>query len=430
MRVTYLVLATTIASGQPARDPSAVLEQARSRFRELSRNLEKYVCTETIQRSYYRRTSIPDEGGQVCSAARSTNDPLEIESTDRVRLEVSVAEGRELHSWPGATRFETRDVDELIRNGPVSTGGFGGDLSGVFDHAGVTFSYRGERSVNGKLLYEYHYMVPVDASRFEVKGGGAHHPVAYEGEFQLDPESLELESLTIRADELPSDLPICSATTTLDYRRVHIGNSDLLLPSRSALQLELKYGRFARNITTYASCREYQAESAINFDTVSTVGSTTTSPAGRFRVALPIGVPVTLALEGAIDTDSSCTGDPIAARVIKPVRLSRSTQDVIPAGAIVRGRVRRVEHHLSPTPYFLIAISFNRIEFDGYVAPFAARHEADQAVAKEVGANLALRETGTRLWAVGTFLFRTSKSRIVLPAGSESQWFTLSAASR
>jgi hypothetical protein len=111
--------------------------------------------------------------------------------------------------------------------------------------------------------------------------------------------------------------------------------------------------------------------------------------------------------------------------VIKPVRRAGSGEVLIPAGAMVRGRIRRVEHHLSPSPYFLVAIAFNRVESQGFVSPFAARSEPDAALTKELDANLKVRETGFRFWGVGTFLFRTPKSTSVIPAGFESKWFTL-----
>jgi hypothetical protein len=343
---------------------------------------------------------------------------------------VTVSQGRELHSWPGATRFDARDVDELIRDGPVSTGAFGGHLATLFGKPGVTIQYNGERLANGKTVFEYRYRVPLDASHFEIKAASAWHPVAYEGDFQIDPQSLELERLTIRTAELPSVAAFCQAATTLDYQRVHIGDSDVLLPRQSRLEILLKNGKEARNVTTFANCREYQAESEISFKAPVDTETTATRSTGRGRVALPIGLPVTLALAEPIDTATAAAGDPIDARVVKPVHRAGSTEELIPAGAIVHGRIRRVERYLLPTPYILVAMSFNRVDVQGVVSPFVARSEADAALARELGANLAIRETGIWFWGVGTFLFPTSKSHTVMPAGFESKWFTLATGGR
>jgi len=431
MRIVPLLLAAAAASGQTTRDPNAVLDQALGRLREMSRLLERYVCIETVERSYYQRVvprDAPVLPGAVpaCGAAASPDSaPLQLEATDRVRLEVSVFQGRELHSWPGATRFDARDVDELIGEGPVSTGAFGGYLAGIFARQGVAFRYLGERSVSGKTVFEYGYSVPLDASSFEIRVDEAWRAAAYEGEFQIDPQTLELERLSIRTTELPSGAPFCQASTSLDYQRVHVGDSDLLLPRRSQLEIVLHSTRETRNVTTFSNCREYQAESEIIFDTTSSTESNTAPRFGRGRVALPIGLPVTLALKDAIDTTAASAGDPVAARVVKPVKRPGSNEELIPAGAMVYGHIRRVEHHHLPAPYFLLSIAFNRVDVQGAIAPFFARSEANAELAKELGANVAIRGSGVRLWGVGTFLFPTNKSHVVIPAGFESKWFTL-----
>ena len=129
LRVAALpLLAVAAAGAQATHDPAAVLEQARTKLKALAQNLEKYVCVETISRSYYQRVA-PRKGPavpeQTACAPPPPGDPYELDTTDRVRLEVTVSAGTELHSWPGATRFDERNVDDLIRNGPVSTGSFG-----------------------------------------------------------------------------------------------------------------------------------------------------------------------------------------------------------------------------------------------------------------------------------------------------------------
>lgn len=438
MRSALLLVAAALASGQSARDPDTVLEQARARLRAMSQSLEKYVCVETLDRSYYQRVlpaeapALPD-APPVCGkapAGGAAREPLQLESTDRVRLEVTVSEGHELHSWPGATRFDTRDVDDLIRNGPVSTGSFGAYLASVFDQPGVTFHFNGERSANGKTLFEYRYQAPRSASRFEIKVDAAWRPAAYEGEIRIDPQSFELERLTIRIDEAPPGAAFCEAGATLDYQRVHIGDGEILLPRQSQLEIALQDGRQTSNITTFTNCREYQAESEIVFDAPSGAESTAAPRAGRGRVTLPIGLPVTLALAAPIDTATAAAGDPIAAKVVKPVLRPGTKEELIPAGATVHGRIRRVERHLLPTPYFKIAIAFNRVDVQGVLSPFVARSEADDYLAKRLGASLALRDTGIWYWGVGTFLFPSSKSQIVIPAGYESKWFTLATGGR
>jgi len=424
-----------MAYGQALPDPNVVLEQARTGLQALAQSLEKYVCVETVNRSYYQRVTPRDDpvrtGPQAaCVPPAGGSEPHRLEFTDRVRLEVTISEGSELHSWPGATRFDERNVDELIRNGPVSTGAFGGYLTSVFGQPGVSYQYQGEQTANGKTLFEYAYRVPLAASHFEIKTDAGWRTTAYEGEFRLDARTSELERLIVRTVELPSGAAFCQASAALDYHSVHIGDSDVLLPRESQLEIRLNSGAETRNDTTFANCREYQAESEVVFDESSTAGSSAPTGAGRGRVALPLGLPVTLALDGPIDTATAAAGDPVTAKVVRAVRRPGSVEELIPAGAEVRGRIRRVEHHLAPSPYFRVVLAFNRVEVNGVVSPFVVRSEPDEALARKLGANLELRDTGIFYWGVGTFLFPSTKSSIVIPAGLESKWFTLATGGR
>ncbi len=426
MRFAILLAASAVVFGQTPGDATAVLERARARLQAMAHDLEKYVCVETVNRSYYRRVESQDPaacGPDGENASRS--DPHELEFTDRVRLEVTLSDGRELHSWPGATRFDTRNIDEIIRDGPVSTGSYGGYLAGIFASPGVTFQYSGTQQRDGKTLFAYSYRVPLGASRFQIKVGSGWLPAAYEGEIQINPESLELEHLTVRTNELPAGAPFCSASTTLEYELVHVGDSDVLLPRQSQLDIQIKSGRQTRNTITFSACREYKAESEIVFAGDPGPASAVAPVAGRGRVALPIGLPVTLSLVDPIDSATAAAGDPVTATVVKPVLRAGSREVLIPAGAQVRGRIRRVEHYFWPEPYFRIAASFNRVETGGIVSPFFARHEADSQLAKELDANVVPRDTGIWFWGVGTFLFPSKKDHMTVPTGFESKWFTL-----
>ncbi len=428
-RILLVLAAAALLRGQSPGDPERLLEKARARFQAMARALEKYVCVETVNRDYYRRAEpLPRAAcSQAIATPATPADGVQLEFTDRVRLEVTVSDGRELHSWPGATRFDTRNIDEIIRDGPVSTGSYGGYLAGIFGPAGVVFQYTGQQERNGKKLYVYHYRVPVQASRFQIKIGADWVAVAYDGEFEVDPETIDLVRLTVRVNELPAQAPFCAAATTLEYTPAHVGDSDILLPKQSQLEIALNSGRQTRNTITFSGCREYQAESEISFASADAPASTVSPTAGRGHVALPIGLPVTLALSEAIDSSTAAAGDPVAASVVKPVLNPETGAVLIPAGAVVRGRIRRVEHYLTPEPYFRISASFNRVESQGLVSPFFARHEADSRLAKELDANVAPRDTGIWFWGVGTFLYPTKKNRTVIPAGFESKWFTLDA---
>lgn len=412
-------------------EPDRALERARVKIQELTKRLDRYVCVETVDRSYFSPIANSPAGSPLCSPAATGHleERYQLASTDRLRVEVTATQSRELHSWPGATGFDLRDIDELIANGPISTGSFALYLSSIFSRPGVLFQYEGEDTANGRRRLRYHYRAPAETSHFDLRSGGAWRPVAFEGEFWIDPETFELDMLTVRASQLPAEAALCAVASTLEYNALQIGDGKLMLPRRSQLEIIYRNGQATRNEATFGSCREYQAESELHFEDTTGQAEAAAGRTARGRVAVPLGLPVTLALETAIDSATAATGDPVSAKVVKAVRKPGAKEDLIPAGTIVHGRIRRMEHHLLPQPYFLIAIAFNRMELHGALDPFAARHEADPALAKELGAQLNLRATGIWFWNVGMFLFRTDKPRQIMPAGFESQWFTLAVGS-
>ncbi len=433
IRQALPVLMLVVARGQAERDPGEVLERARANLQSMTRRLAKYACLETVDRIYYEPPPEPSEplSCKVIQAARNRRAaPLTIDATDRLRLEVTVSEGHEIHAWPGATRFDTRDVDEIIHEGPIGTGTFGTHLIGVFDNPAVDFHYVTEKTDGDRKVLEYRYHVSAEASRYRVKTGATWQTMPYDGTFWLDSESLDLRRFTVEAASLPPGSSMCQLDATMDYQRVRIGDGDMLLPREGQLGIVMDNAEETSNLTTFSDCREYQAESALRFDSSADVEGAAAKPVVREPLALPIGLPIELALEAPIDTGKAAAGDLISAKVMKPVRRSGSGDVVIPAGAIVRGRITRMEHHMLPRPYFLVAISYNRLVRGDISSPFAAKYDGSMELGKQLGAALHSRSRGLEFWDVGTFLFPSNKPTFVLPAGYETKWYTLATPTR
>jgi hypothetical protein len=436
--VAWFVL-SLVLPGRAASDPEELLSRARSRLQSAARGLSKYACIETVERQYYLPVREDDAApqsqaaGSFCAMAEADRNSIQgapkLDATDRLRLEVTISEGREIYSFPGATRFDTRNIDEIIRQGPIGTGSFGAHLLGVFDNPGVAFQFSGEQTSGLRTLLEYRFHVPLEASHYRVKLANSWQPQAYDGSFWLDAEGLDLQRLVIGAENVPPATTICALNAELDYHRIHIGDSEALLPSKAQLHITLESSRQTHSITTFSDCREYQAESALVFEDEPQVGAATARPRGA-PIAAPIGLPLVLALTEPIDTDTAAAGDVVSARVVQAVHRPHSNEVLIPANATVRGRVTRLEHHFFPSPYFLIALSFNRLEIQGEFSFFAARSDTNTDLAKELGANVFGPSGGLGYWNVGTFLFPTSKRRYVMPAGFESKWFTLATRGR
>src|SRR5260370_28562281 len=91
------------------------------------------------------------------------------------------------------------------------------------------------------------------------------------GLFGADADTLEVVRLEVRSEGLPLDFPISSAVNTIDYARVQIGSSSILLPQTARLYLEHSSGERRRNFTEFSHCRQYAGSSAVSFETATAI---------------------------------------------------------------------------------------------------------------------------------------------------------------
>jgi hypothetical protein len=203
------------------------------------------------------------------------------------------------------------------------------------------------------------------------------------------------------SDELPPETSLCEVSTTNEYPREN--NLGVLLPSVSRSHDIVRDATETELVTTFSDCRE----SAL-------------PPAGREMpqdVALPQQT-LELALSTPIDTASAAAGDVISARLTQPLLRSKSSEILAPAGSIVTGRIVQMEHRVVPRNYFVVSMSFDRVEVDGKF--FNLRIKSD--------GNVILKPKSARPdpeWPMGTFSFPATNSRYVIPAGFKSKWFTV-----
>jgi hypothetical protein len=372
-----LLLVAAVAYAQTAPDPDDVLDGARTKIRTTMRSLPKYTCLQTIDRTYYAPAAAHFEAAscdRMSADQKSRHKPLRIDSTDRVRQEVAQGVDGEIHSFPQASRFDLTEIDQMVDSGPFGTGTFGGQLLDIFDNDGTHYDYRGQKSREGRQVMVFGYVVAETVSHYEIRADGAWLTTGFSGTFEVDPESLEIQRVTIQTPELPDETHLCQADTTLDYQRVTIGDGTLLLPRQSQLRLISRNGQETNNTAVFSGCREYRAESALRFDTPTAERETPTAP-GNVRPPVPPKLAVDLRLNTAIDTETSAAGDPVSATVVHAIHSYQSAETLIPAGAVVHGRISRIEHHFSPMEYLSIGIAFESVEFDGGPSPFAARTE-------------------------------------------------------
>ena len=169
-------LACSLVSSAQSDIPKHVLDLA-----QLKRNIKadlalipNFTCLETIERS------------------RRKNREQPFNHVDTVNVEVAVANGREIYSWPGANQFEDRDITAMVSAGTIANGSFAGEIQSVLVNNVSTITWRGEEEKFGHRTLHWDYRIPYNLSGWTVNYGGRAGRVSAAGSFWADAASLEL----------------------------------------------------------------------------------------------------------------------------------------------------------------------------------------------------------------------------------------------
>jgi len=421
MRLYMLLAAATALCAQQPLDPTERLARARQILVERDKRLPDYTCVQTIDRQYFKRrhTDAPFSCAQAHSA-----DPrdLVLESTDRVRLDIKVSQGTEIGSWAGG-QFSSRSIFDLVGEGPYGTGMLGSMLMDIFMNGGATYQYAGGSA--------YSYQVPFEASHYRIKAGSGWEVTAFHGTFWLDSNSADLTRVVVDTTDLPPETGACEDTTTVDYQKVRVGGGEFLLPRESTMRQVLLNGAAAQITAVYSGCRAYSSEATIRFDEAPAPAATEVPAAPA--TALPDGVRFSLALAEPIDTDTAAAGDIVRAKLRRTVRDPHSKAILMPAGAMVEGRIVGMQHWLSGPRYFMISMLLEKLESGGTSRPLYAK--LDSSVSPEPGdvlyGTVSITDSKPpkpqgQPGRVAAFPFMTDQPRYRVPAGYASDWITVS----
>ena len=378
-RVVGLVLAawTAAFAQSPAvsdDDPVDILMRLRDQVLAQGQRIPNYTCVETMQRDHYEPVDGPP--GKSCDALlarrKQADFPsrLVLETTDRLRLDVTLAHQRgiesEIFSWAGAKRFEEGEIDQWIPPGALGTGPFASLLLSVFQIRTPRFVFEGEIVLSGRRIFEYSFAVSEEQSHYRVKAGAEWIVTGYTGTLLVDPRAAELVRFTVRTEELPAKTNLCEVDTAMDYGKVMLGGIDFLLPAATRQRHIDRDGSEWENDIGFSSCREFQAESAVEF------GMATPS-AGRISdtapIRLPAGLPVIVDITTPIYCDRAAAGDRIAGRLEKAVLDGHRQATLAPEGAVLEGRLMRVETHHAKPADVTIAVRWETIEIQGMKVP-------------------------------------------------------------
>ena len=416
----------------PDVDPVELLMRVRDQVVEHASRIPNHTCVETIQRDRYEPTAARSSKScdAILAARQGPSFPprLRLDTSDRLRLDVAKAPDREIYSWAGATKFEEAEIDEWLPEGAIGTGPFATHLIAVFENRDPKFIFEGDTTLAGRSLMEYSFAVPRKESHYRVKAHKEWVITGYTGTLLVDPKTAELVRLTVRTEELPPATTDCETDTTLDYGTVQLGGDDYLLPKLTRQRFIGRDGEEDENTVTFSACREYQAESRLTFAGGAGAAGDAPGSTPASTLDLPPGLPVTVDLITAIDSDQSAAGDVMEGRLTKPIRDARQ-KTLVPEGARVQGRLMRVETRHSVQPEYTIALRWESVEIDGVKMPISLRPDRQPGISVSglPGALVAMRRRGMAIelprpgeGAYGVYHSRVGR----VESGFRTEWLT------
>lgn len=363
--ISILLAAATCAAQEPF---ERVLQLARTRQKmaQVLTHLPDYTCVATTQRV------------ALGSKEHSTR------VVDTLRYEIAHFGGKELWAWPGAAKFQDAPLTSMVQNGAIGEGDFALHARAVFVDGNANATSGGEHDLEGRHALRWDFTVPVFASGWTIVSRGRSVVAGASGSFWADAKTLDVLRLEIRTEDLPFNFPLIGAAQTIEYAQTRIGSGYVLLPQTALLTMELATGERRSNLTEYSHCRRYSSEAEISFGVAPEAGRTipAAAPVKPTEVSLPAGLTLRVKLKSPIDSKSAVVGDALEAKIADDVH---SQGDVlIPKGALLSGRIRRLEKRDDGSQYFIVGIEFGDIEFPGHHERFFGALKSVNAEAVEI----------------------------------------------
>jgi hypothetical protein len=336
---------------EKAAQNAALLETVRLQMVQNLMHLPNYTCMQTIERTQKR------------APARR------FELMDMIRLEVALVSGRELFSWPGAGKFDDKEIYEIVDTGAIGNGSFALHAKSVFQ-GNPQYKFSGEETVAGRTLLRWDYRVPVLSSGYTIRVGDKQALVGYHGSFWADAKTLDVTRLEVQADDIPLDLHLLQAGSAMDYMRADIGGTSFLLPKSSELRMLDADNTESINQTRFSACHQYQGESKLLFS-----DPMDAQPSAHHveETMLPENLLMELKLETPIKYGLTATGDPITFRLMR--RLKQDGVTLFEKDALVHGRVTLLRKQLGGYSGFFLGIQLFEIQSPIKHAAFDARIE-------------------------------------------------------
>lgn len=428
MRRALAVLLLTVCRLPAQNLPPEVLTLARIRahVREALDRLPDCTCLETVDRFVKPRGK-------------------NLRRLDTVVLQILFSGGDELFASPGDTRWETSPF-AFLSSGMMGNGLFALHLRSIFLNNQAIIKYHGMESPIGRPEARYDFDMSRMLSGYTVHHAGAAGRVATYGSFWADPKTYDLCLLEFHAVDIPPELRYVDVSTAITYARVRIGESDVLLPQTADLRTTGTDGEENRDVIEFTHCQGYQAESKLRFGDANDTAAAARPAAASLKPAventLPPELRVAIALHNALD-DHAAVGSLLEGKVVGAV--TQKHKVLVPEGATVKGRLRRLERYTDAGDYFTVGLEFTEVETpDAKLRFYAELQDMDHLEGVEMTLHITRMEpgeshsgrTGNLTWTnvyreqirtnevPGVGIFFARGAHFSLPAGFKTVWKT------
>jgi uncharacterized protein YkwD len=419
-----------------------LLKRIRENVMDTVGRLPRYMCSLRIERAQHEAPPGHARDCDDIAAQRHRGEIGRLLETDRVRLDVAIGDANEMYSWVGEDRFDDRDVFDMVRDGALENGVYSLFLASIFGSNIADFTYDGERQLEARTLAEFRFRVTHDRSNY-IYGNrrGVSVVTGYSGTFYADPNTGDLVQLVIQTSELPKESGACEATTTLDYARTLLNDSEFLLPRQASLDILKTDASELRNGTVYSSCHEFQGKSVLSFD-ASSADSVTSAPSPKplpREFTLPIGTVFQVLFIEAINPATAAAGDRVKAKLAAAIIDPTTKAILAPAGADITARIIRIEQFPQARKSVRMLVKLETVDVSGTASPFSSAinwvvitpasrrlrlHFEPTPPPQRTGSFDALADPN-----VGTFYFVDVGSKFVIQSGLQSNWMATNRAS-
>jgi hypothetical protein len=161
-------------------------------------------------------------------------------------------------------KIDDRPTDKSLQEigGAWSTGEFASTLLELFNPAtAAQFRSGGESQTLGFSAEVYDFQVRSENSHWKVQIDSQTLTAAYGGSVWVDPQTARVRRIEIQARNIPSDFPMDTVESAVDYSYVLIGETSFLLPVHAeSLGCERGTSYCSHNVIDFRNYHEFKSD--------------------------------------------------------------------------------------------------------------------------------------------------------------------------